>query len=357
MVLVLAGGSGTRFWPASRRAQPKHLLPLLPGGETLLRATLRRVADLGGGAQVNIVTAEDQVAAVQEDLRKSPVGAVVVAEPAARNTAPAILWALAGLLATGGDEDAPIVVLPSDAWVDDDAGFRSCLERACERAQDEQRIVTIGVPPDRPATGYGYLELAALPGEDSSASLPVVRFCEKPSAELAEEFLAGGRHLWNAGIFVFTARTMRRVVAEVAPVQHALFEGLLEHFAARDFDGARARYKAADPISVDYAVMERAGDLLCQPATFGWSDLGAWDALEPVLERTEGAVHRSAALVAEESVGNVVFAPDKSVALLGVEGLILVSTDDAILVASKDKAQSVRDLHAKLGKLGWDDLL
>jgi mannose-1-phosphate guanylyltransferase len=350
-VLILAGGSGTRFWPASRRLRPKHLIPLLPDGQTLLGATISRVVDLSGGASVHVVTAEDQRGAVVADLDRLGLGGSVIAEPAPRNTGPAIVWAVASLLAGGSDGSVPVVVLPSDAWVDDPAAFRSCLQSACGLARAGKAIVTIGVPPDRPAEGYGYLEL------QQTDSATVLRFCEKPSAELARQFLDSGRHLWNAGIFVFTPEALRTVLAAVAPELHSLFLGLLDCFSRRDSAGAAALYEASVARSFDYAVMERAPEVLCVRATFAWSDLGSWDALGPLLDSAEGAMFRADTVICERSSGNVVFAPGRSVGLLGVRDLIIVVTDDAVLVADKGDAQAVRELTQKLKELGREDLL
>ncbi|MEE2830218.1 MAG: mannose-1-phosphate guanylyltransferase [Myxococcota bacterium] len=357
-VVVLAGGSGTRFWPASRRRHPKHLLKLLPGERSLLQATVGRVADLGGDADVTILTAQDQREAVCADLSGLLASSAVVAEPEARNTAPAIVLAAARLLADGAAETDPVVVLPSDAWVDDDLAFRQTLERACQAAVSHSAIVAVGIPPSHAATGYGYLELGepAEPGQDGSPRR-VERFCEKPDAALAEEFLAGGRHHWNAGIFVFTLATLQRTLREVAPDLAQLADALGECFRAGDSAAADRLYRSASPISFDYAVMEHADGLLCVGASFAWSDLGSWDALQPVLETGDAGAFRAAGLVSKAAEGNVVFAPGRTVGLLGVEGLVVVATDDAILVASADRAQEVRALTELLREQGMEELL
>jgi len=350
-VLILAGGSGTRFWPASRRLRPKHLIPLLPGGQTLLGATIERVTALAGGASVHVVTAADQRDAVLADPSVLRGGVSVLSEPEPRNTGPAIVWAVASLLADGRDPDEPVVVLPADAWVDDAEAFRRGLGEARDLARIGAPIVTLGIAPDRPAEGYGYVEL-----QDSDSG-KVLRFCEKPSAEVAREFLASGRHLWNAGIFVFTPATLRAALAAVAPDLHSLLLGLVDCFGRQDHAAGRELYRAIAARSFDYAVMEQAPEVLCVRASFAWSDLGSWDALGPLLESGEGGMFRADALVGERASGNVVFAPGRSVGLLGVDDLIVVVTDDAVLVADKGDAQAVRELTQRLKALGREDLL
>jgi mannose-1-phosphate guanylyltransferase/mannose-6-phosphate isomerase len=339
--LILAGGSGTRFWPASTRATPKQLLPLLPDGRCLLEATVERLA--GVADRCAVITAADQVDGV-----RAVTDVALTVEPEPRNTAPAILLGVADCLRAGaGDEDV-ILILPSDAWVADEAAWRASLATALRAAAEHEAIVTLGVPPTRPATGYGYLSLGEVVEPAARDGAPCVRrlrrFEEKPDRATAEAYLRSGDAWWNAGIFGFRVGVLRRVLDAVRP---DLAAGLQRLATAPGTERAAA-YATLEKQSIDYAVMERAPAVLAAEAVMGWSDLGSWDALEPVLDPVEGGVGRAATVAATDARDNVVFAPGCRVALLGVEGLVVVVTDDGVLVAPKDRAQEVRDLARRL---------
>lgn len=363
-VLILAGGSGTRFWPASRRAHPKHLLRLLPEGKTLLQATVERAQGLGPDVDVRVVTAEDQREAVVADLDGLLPAASVLAEPAPRNTAPAIVYGVSRLLHEGLSPDERIVVLPADAWIQDEEAFARELTAAAAVAQAEEAIVTVGIEPTHPATGYGYLQLGGVCGVTVAgsqgsevASRRVTRFCEKPDRATAEQFLAEGEYLWNAGIFVMSAVQLSAALSEVAPELTLLWEGLHEAWKAQDPGREAEVYLAAEARSFDYAVMEKAARVFCVRASFAWSDLGSWDALAPLLEEAEDDQALAGHVVSVAADRNVVFAPGKTVGLVGVEDLVVVVTDDAVLVARASSAQDVRAVTDQLREAGREDLL
>jgi len=333
--VILAGGGGTRLWPASRRRRPKHFLPFAPGGRALLLATAERVRPLVPLERILVVTAAAQVPEVRATVRDLPVDNVVV-EPVARNTAPAIALA-ARTLERRGDGQAVMAVLPSDHVVTDEAAFVRILGHAIQAA--ERHLVTVGVPPRYPATGFGYVELG---DRSEGPAREVRRFVEKPDLDRARQYVASGRHFWNSGMFFFRAE---RLLAETR-----------RHLpdVARALDG---RYEEAPAISIDYGIMEKAGDIWAVPGDFGWSDVGNWTDLARIhAADAEGHVRIGGPLVAVEARDNVVVG-DQLVALVGVEGLVVVTTEDAVLVMPRSRAQDVREVVARLERERLDAYL
>ena len=345
--LVLAGGSGTRFWPASRRDRPKQLLAL-DGETSLLAQTVERLAPLVPAQNVWISTTEALAPSVRAELPGLAPDRVL-AEPAGRNTAPAIAASLLALPEAA--RRGAIAVLPSDHRVADPAAFRRALGQAFDAAESQDRIVALGVVPRWAETGFGYLELggeiAGLPG-----LVAVERFREKPDLATAEAFVASGRHLWNAGIFVFRGATLLAALERHAP---ELAAGLARYAA----EPARAAelYAALPSISIDYAVMEKEPGLAAARLDCGWDDLGSWQALFEVLPAGEAGNRSHGDTVAVDAHDNLLFADRGLVAALGVSDLVVVRTGDAVLVARRDRAQEVRRIVERLAAGGRDELL
>ncbi|MDZ4806247.1 MAG: mannose-1-phosphate guanylyltransferase [Candidatus Eisenbacteria bacterium] len=340
--LILAGGRGERFWPLSSAGRPKQFLKLA-GEETLLTRTARRVEPLIPLSQILVVTGRDQVDLVRESLPDlAPEN--VIGEPVGRNTAPAV--ALGALWAERRHPGARIVVMPSDAWVGDDAAYRAALSRALDYTGRHAALGTIGIVPSRPETGYGYLEVGA-PLEAAPGLHRVDRFVEKPDAGTAATWLTGGRHLWNGGIFVMRASVLLGAVRTHLPG----VDGPLQVLANRTpagrptFEAAMlAEYYAAVPsISIDYGVMEKSDNVVTVTGAFPWDDLGAWSALERVLPPL-GDVTAVGKTLGLESPGAILFAAEGLVATLGMPDVIVVRTGNAVLVLPKSRAQEVRRL-------------
>ena len=347
--LILAGGSGTRFWPLSRRRRPKQLLAL-DGERSLLQSTVDRLSPLIEAKDVWICTTELLADAVREQLPELPA-AQVLCEPEGRNTAPAIGWSLQEMQA--GDE--VVAVLPADHLFADAESFRAQLAQAAEVARTEDRVMTLGVTPRWAETGYGYLELGGELGgaiEGSDGAREVARFAEKPDLETARAYFEGGNHLWNAGIFLFKGGTLLSHLKRFEP---EIGRGL-EKIAAEP--GALATHYGELPsISIDYAVMERLDGIGTVPLDGGWSDLGSWEALAEVMPKNEEQNTLHGDVIAVDSRDNLLYADEGTIAVVGVEGLVVVRTGDAVLVIPRERSQDVREIVAHLKAEKRDDRL
>lgn len=346
--LILAGGGGTRLWPASRRKQPKQLLTL-GGPETLLAATFRRAATLVGAPErVLVVTAADQAQLVAAALPALPRQNVVV-EPAPRNTAAAVgLGAVA--VARRSGPDALMAILPSDAYIADEAGFAHLAGLALDHAA--QAIVTLGIQPTAPETGYGYLRTGA---PIAGGVREVIAFVEKPDLATARRYVADG-YLWNAGMFFISAGRLFDEADRLLPALGAA----LARLRSNDSPDVLAEvYPPLPRVSIDNGIMEHAAGILVVPADIGWSDVGSWDALSAMRPADATGNVRIGDTVAASARDNVIVSEDGAplVAVSGVEGLVVVATRDAVLVTRRDRAQSVRDVVEALRDKGRDDLL
>ncbi len=345
--LILAGGSGTRFWPLSRRSRPKQLLAL-EGERSLLQETAARLRPLIGPQSTWVCTTRRLADSVRAELPEVPPQQVL-SEPVGRNTGPAIGWSVRQMLRRG--EDPVVAVLPADHRMGKPDAFRRALaegERAIER---EDRVLTLGVTPRWPETGYGYLELGEVLDAESGLRR-VLRFTEKPDAESAQRFFDSGGYLWNAGIFVFRASTLDRLLERFAPE----IAGGLRAIEAEPERGEEL-YAELPSISIDFAVMERAERLATLPLDCGWSDLGSWAALAEVLPRdAEGNAARGDVVITD-SKENLLWADQGAIAALGISGLVVVRTADAVLVAPKERVQEVRRIVEELEARKRGDLL
>ena len=358
--IILAGGSGTRFWPLSRRDSPKQLLSLFGDGRAMVDITLERLQGLAAeaGHPVQIVCRADLVPATEAAL-SAPETARFIAEPSARNTAPAIVLAAARAELLTGDE--PLGIFPADHYIRGRAGFEETLRLAAERAR-AGAILTVGIPPTRPETGYGYIECHGDFDDPAEAvgggAMRVRAFVEKPDRERALGYLAAGRYLWNAGIFVFRPSTLWRELERQQPAFFEAAMGLREALGqaggALEGDAVVAAFEAMEAISIDYAVMEGAAAVEVIPARFHWSDVGHWAALDEVFETDEHGNVVEARAILDDVHSSIIYSKtsDRLIAAIGVDDLVIVDTPDAVLVVPKERAQAVRELHGVLERTG-----
>ena len=342
--LILAGGSGTRFWPLSRKRRPKQLLAL-EGERSLLRDTVDRLRPLVGPESVWVCTTRQLAEDVRRELPDVPPHQILL-EPEGRNTAPAIGWSVRSMPEEVRND--VVVVLPSDHRVGDPEAFRDTLDRAARAVGD--RIMTLGVKPRWPETGYGYLELE--PVAEAGGVHRVHRFVEKPDLATAQKYVESGRHLWNAGIFVFRGTTL---LDELARLQPELHQGLEEIAAAPD--RVDELYPRLPADSIDYAVMEKLDSIATLPLDCGWSDLGSWAALDEVLQKDAKGNTGKGDVLALESDGNLLFSDAGTIAVVGVTGLVVVRTGDSVLVIPKERSQEVKKIVQELTSRGREELL
>jgi mannose-1-phosphate guanylyltransferase len=363
--VILAGGSGTRFWPRSRRARAKQVLAL-DGERSMIQQTVERLKPLAGVDKTWIVTNEFLAQEIADQLPGLPAQQIVQ-EPVARNTAPAC--GLAAFLIEKMNPDAVLGVFPSDHVIADEPRFLKALQKGIALAAAGDNIVVLGIEPVRAETGYGYIETGDLAKDDGA--LHVRRFTEKPNLNRAEEFVAAGNYYWNSGMFLWSARTLANAVREHLPETAPLLEGIAAAWGTPQFEETfRALYSKCENISVDYAVLEprsakgeHLSNLYCLPAEFSWNDLGSWSSLyEYQLETRlrgdpEGNVADTGGHMAIEASDNYVFSPRKFVALVGVENLVVVDTEDALLIVHRDHSQDVGKIVKELGLTGRNELL
>jgi mannose-1-phosphate guanylyltransferase len=368
--VILAGGSGTRFWPRSRKARAKQVLAL-DGDRTMIQQTLHRLLPVASASDVWVITNNLLDELIAEQLPEVPRDRIL-SEPAARNTAPAC--ALAAFLLEKTQPETVIGIFPSDHVVKNTARFAEVIRAGVEVAASGDKIVVLGVPPTRAETGYGYIELgSSLDAVSGIAVRRVKRFTEKPDRERAEEFVKSGNYAWNGGIFLWSARTLAGAIREHCPGMAPLLEKIAAAYGTPEFAQVFVEtYPLCDNISIDYAVLEprsvkgeMGAEIYCLPGDFEWNDLGCWDALhEHVADcsaeelATKNVFDGTDALnVVIDSCGNYVYAPGQVIALVGVQNLVVVQTKDALLITTRERSQDVGKVVAELKSAGREDLV
>jgi mannose-1-phosphate guanylyltransferase len=359
--VILAGGRGTRFWPRSRMRAPKQLLNIV-GGQTMLQQTVARLQPAFSFERIWVVTNTEQAADVRRQiLRLAPR---VLTEPVGRNTAAAIGLAAIHLVHSSGD--ALMAVLPADHYIALAARYRRIVRAALGMAALGRNLVVLGVPPTRPETGYGYIERTRMVARiDGVPAYGVRRFTEKPPLGGARQYVASGRYYWNAGMFFWRASTYLDHLKKFLPATHTALMRLAGDIGTRRYAQTLRRvYPRLESISVDYAIMEpatrrsrSAGNVFVLPAAVGWSDIGSWAAVYELLTQKKGENISAGPHVALDAKGNYVWSPKKFAALVGVKDLVVVETEDALLVCPRDRAQDVGRIVKWLEEKKRRDLL
>lgn len=352
--VIMAGGSGTRFWPLSRRKRPKQLLRLF-GSASLLEQTVARLRPVIPPERTYVFTSRQLWSEVRRCLPGIPASQIV-AEPASRNTAPTLGVAAHEIVRR--DPEGLMVVLPSDHAITRPAAFRQALRAACRVGAIEGRSVVMGLKPTRPETGFGYVRLGKLEGQ--VAGEPVYRvekFKEKPPLAVARRYVASGRYLWNGGMFVWRASTLLRNFQRFQPRMARLMARLAATGGVRASAAFRRLFPRLESVSIDYALMEKVPAVFAVAAELGWSDVGSWAVFHELSPRDRDDNVRPAYSLSLDSRGNVVVSPGKFVVTVGVKDLVIVETADALLVCARHRAQEVAKAVQALKRRGLNDLL
>jgi mannose-1-phosphate guanylyltransferase len=356
--VIMAGGVGSRFWPRSRERSPKQLLEIVGKG-TMIQNTIRRISGLIDPKHILVVTNKIQKPLIAKQLPELPQENIII-EPLGRNTAPCI--GLASLFIRRADPEAVMVVLPADHLMQDEEEFRRVLRLAIWVAYESRSLITVGIQPTRPETGYGYIQVI----DEAHPSNPyfakgvynVKTFAEKPNPETAERFLRSGDFLWNSGMFIWRVDTIMQQIQQLLPELHTELEKIDRAIGTEAYDHElETAYRIIRGISIDYGVMEKARDVFVLRGNFGWSDVGSWDEVRRLSGNDEHGNSVSGKAFLLGTNNTMIHAGEKFVAAVGVEDLIIISTDDAILVCRQGKSQDVKEVVDFLRRKQYNEYL
>lgn len=349
--VIMAGGRGERFWPKSRNSRPKQFLSLTADGETMIQKTVKRLLPVVDMEDIFIVTNASYRHLVREQLPEIPEENIL-AEPAARNTAPCIAFAAAVI--GRKYEDAVMMVLPSDHLIGCEDLYVNTLKKAVAVAEEGRNLVTIGITPTYPETGYGYINFGAEKGDVYA----VERFVEKPDLPTAEKYLSSGKYLWNSGMFIWKLSSIMVNMQELMP---DIFEGAAKigaAFGTSEFESVLEReFTAFRSESVDFGIMEKASDIYTIPGSFGWDDVGSWLSVGRINDTDEFDNYTDGDVITVDSKRTIVCGGKRLVAAIGTRDIIIVDTDDVLLVCSKNNSQDVKKVIAQLKEQGRDELV
>ena len=348
--VIMAGGRGERFWPKSRNSRPKQFLSLTSDGETMIQKTVKRLLPIVDMEDIYIVTNAAYKQLVLDQIKGLPEENIL-AEPCARNTAPCIAFASAVI--SQKYDDAVMLVLPSDHLIGYENIYISTLKKAIKVAEKDKNLVTIGITPTYAETGYGYINF----GEECGDAFKVERFVEKPDKKTAKGYLASGKYLWNSGMFVWKISSVMENIRNFMP---DIYEGAVkigESFGTPDFEDTLVReFTAFRSESIDFGIMEKAESIYTIPGSFGWDDVGSWLAIERINETDDAKNYIDGDVIAVDSERTTICGGKRLIAAIGVEDIVIVDTDDVVLVCSKNHTQDVKKVITQLREAGRDNL-
>ncbi|MFC1555131.1 mannose-1-phosphate guanylyltransferase, partial [candidate division KSB1 bacterium] len=359
--LIMAGGVGKRFWPMSKRSKPKQFLNLF-GEKSMIRMTYDRLKSFVDKKNIFVITNEDQIDLTYKHLPDLPK-TNIIGEPFGKDTAPCI--ALGALMAASKDPDAVMVVLPADHLITNTKEFHSVLKLGADLASTDESLITIGISPTRPETGYGYIQFDS---ENADKYIPetfhnkgilrVKTFAEKPNLATAKRFIESGDFLWNSGIFIWKAKTILKEIEESLPELYDSMYELQPHFNRDTFNEALLSvYRQISSISIDYGVMEKAKNVFLLRGDFGWSDVGSWAEFYKLNEKDEDGNFVSGNCVSHDSSNNLIISDKHLVAAIGVKDMVIVNSDDIFLVCPQDSTQDIKNIVDMLRRKKMDDFL
>lgn len=345
--VIMAGGGGTRFWPMSRQANPKQLLNL-SGVDTLINETIDRVNSISEIDNLYIVTNKIQTNLLKDTVKGKCIHANVLSEPSARNTAAAIGFAAFTIMKKHGD--GVMCVYPADHYIKDGEGYVKTIKEAVKVASENDKLVTIGITPTFPSTGYGYINFDRNQSYNNTA-YQVLEFVEKPNYEKAKSYIKTQKYVWNSGMFVWKVSKILEDFKRYLPKVYNKLEELSQYIGTnKEEEMINEIYPTIPSISIDYGIMERSDDVVVVPGEFGWNDVGSWDVLGAIYPTDEDGNIKRGDTITIDTNNSVVYSEDKLIATVGVKDVIVVSTKDAVMVCNKDNAQDVKLIVEQLKK-------
>ena len=356
--VIMAGGIGSRFWPESREKNPKQLLKMF-GDDSMIQLTAKRIEKLVNPSEMFVVTNKLQRNGIVKQLPQIPQENILI-EPFGRNTAPCI--GLAALFAKRVDPDSVMIVLPADHLIKNTNEFQKVLENAIEVADKSKSLVTIGITPTRPETGYGYIQFDEEKSSENNfqnlSAFKVKTFAEKPTQEIAKEFLRSGDFVWNSGMFIWRTDVILKEIANSLPEMYEQLLNIEESIGTTLFEKTlEEKYKIIRGISIDYGVMEKAKDVFVIKSDFGWNDVGSWEEVYQISNKDKNLNSLNGKIITVDTKNSYISSKEKLIATVGVENLIIIETEDSILICSRDKAQDVKEIVNELKKQKWNEFL